>query len=75
MPEPRRCIDCNRKIRLTNKVGKCSYCQRRNYWKEKYESLKAEFEQHKKLCSKIMLEYYNKLKKYELNISWDEEPE
>ena len=58
-----RCINCGVVISPTKKIKKCSNCQRTHYWKHKYDGLEEEFEQHKKICSKLISEQNKELKK------------
>ncbi|HUS49048.1 MAG TPA: hypothetical protein VMZ91_02730 [Candidatus Paceibacterota bacterium] len=69
------CKYCKKILASWNKSGICSNCQNDNIWKVKYEELKKKFERHKQLCDKVLLDYHNKLKKYEPDLNWDGEPE
>lgn len=71
----KKCVECGRNVRIGRKLDLCSQCQARNVWKKKYEELKAEFEQHKKCCGAVLLDYYKRLKKHEPDIKWGDEPE
>ena len=73
----RHCMNkgCDNLLSHWNKSGVCSNCHNGNRWKQKYDNLKEEFDRHLELCKILHLEMYNKLKKYEPNITWDEEPE
>ncbi len=71
----KKCKDCNKLLRHWNKSGYCSVCYNRSIWKTRYDELKAEFEQHMKLCRLVHLDLWNRLKKHEPELTWDEEPE
>ena len=67
--------DCNNLLSHWNKSGVCSNCQNGSKWKQKYDDVRAEFDRHLEFCKILHLEMYNKLKKYEPDITWGEEPE
>ena len=68
------CKYCQKLLGPANKSGVCSNCQKGNIWRLKYEKLKEEFEKYKKLSDKVLLDFYNKLKKHEPDLIWDGEP-
>lgn len=72
--QPKKCKFCGKLIAEWNKSGVCSNCQRSFSWRDDYNKLKKEFERYKELSNKIILDYYNKLKKYEPDLVWDGEP-
>jgi len=72
--ENKYCRHCKRLLADWNRSGVCSNCQRGDIWRLKYDELKKEFERHKQLSAKVLLDYYNKLKKYEPDLMWDDEP-
>ena len=65
----KRCKDCDKPLREYNKSEICSNCQKGSVLKAKYNMLLEDFERHKVISSKIYLEMYNKLKKYE-DLDW-----
>lgn len=75
MNEQKKCIECGRNIREGRKLELCSLCQARNVWKERYEELKREYERHKDLCGKVHADLWNRLKKHEPELTWDEDPD
>jgi len=68
----KRCKKCDKPLRDFNKSGVCSNCNKKDKWIDRYEQLEKEYKHHKELCRILHLEMYNKLKKYEPNISWSE---
>lgn len=75
MKEIRNCIDCGRSLRDKNPNEDCYRCREEKTYRKKYEKLKKELEGKEELWRILSLDYYNKLKKYEPDIIWDEEPE
>jgi len=75
MKEQRKCINCERALRNNNPHDDCYRCREEKTYKRKYEKLEKELERKEELWRIMSLEYYNKLKKYEPDITWDEEPE
>jgi len=74
MAEKRKCTKCGRKLRDKNKHEDCYRCREENTYKRKYERLLKELKRKEELWRITSVEYYNKLKKYEPNLTWDEEP-
>jgi len=70
-----RICKCGRKLRDKNPHEECYKCKEENTYKNKYERLKTEFEKHKELERLVHLDLWKRLKKYEPDLTWDEEPE
>ena len=73
--DKRKCIDCGRALRDKNPNKDCYRCREEKTYRNKYEKLKKELERKEELWRIMSLEYYNKLKKYEPDITWEGDKE
>ncbi len=75
MKDKRNCIDCGRALRDRNPNEDCYRCREEKTYRKKYEKLKKELEKKEELWRITSRDYWKRLKKYEPDLTWDEEPE